>query len=67
MLQPKIQFLILGLKLNSLQQNSKMKNLSFEISKYPRDLLQILMGNDPKFGAEEEDDDEGLNLGLGYH
>ena len=25
------------------------------------------MGDDPKFGAEEEHDDKGLNLGLGCH
>lgn len=67
-----------SLNISSSRVRSKeMENLSFEISKYPRDLLQTFMGtssnttrtnrsdDDPKFGADEEDDDEGLNLGLG--
>lgn len=65
---------------NSRHHRSKeMENLSFEISKYPRDLLQTFLGNSSSSSTrgrgvirseegkkgEEEEDDEGLNLGLG--
>lgn len=64
---------------SSIRHRSKeMESLSFEISKYPRDLLQTFLGGgsnnsvgrnrseeDPKLGGEEEEDEEGLNLGLG--
>ncbi|KAL2905378.1 Ninja-family protein AFP2 [Bienertia sinuspersici] len=59
---------------SSRHRSKEMENLSFEISKYPRDLLQTFLGTanhpssrvrseDPKLG--EDEDDEGLNLGLG--
>ncbi|KAK9750660.1 hypothetical protein RND81_02G211500 [Saponaria officinalis] len=68
-----------GSSSNSRIRSKEMENLSFEISKYPRDLLQRFLGgnnnqtrrnysiNDSNIGENDEDDDDegGLNLGLG--
>lgn len=59
---------------SSGNRSREMENLSLEISKYPRDLLQTFLGtnrstkrlDDPSLGGGDlDEDDDGLNLGLG--